>query len=389
MAEPESTAEEVLHAVEEAVEEDAKTLVTGLIALVSTFVVLMITLSIRMHFKRERQRKPRTKSTKAPPGAVQKSDLARMKQLVQCADLVCSPTELLLGTASTPVVRLLGSAATKSARRADLQKVRKELRRWCPEVTVPGGLEPDVEHGLLLLLLLLNEWRLHDSTMQLSEPTEAAMDEIGAVAVPLLMGAVEGAATLEQSLVAARLVACIRLGLWSWDAPECLSLMNERLDINSAVRPQITASLEARRWMGGELAITPGTTVEVRVRVAREHAGDVAATAETAKLLLPSGASEATAVSESFICLLARDSEGSMGTRGTLIGSVDVDVVDLSAVEASATLKFAAPLQPGEYNLRASLLSLSVLGVETEARCSFTVVADAEEEEEEEDSDYD
>ena len=375
-------------------QEESRTLVTGLITLVATLVVIILTFSVRMHFRRERQKRAnkRRKSTKTPAGAVLKSDLAQMKQLVSSRPTATQPPttmELLLAVALTPAIRSL--APSSRAQREDLASVRSELRRHCPELELPTPepLKPEVDAALLLLQLLLHEWRLHDSSLTLSDEIESAMDDMGSAAVRLLVeGGAEGAQTLSQALAAAKLAACLRLGLWSWDDPDCVEIQNERLAVQNLPRPRISAALEARRWMGGEQGrpITPGTTVQITVTVSRHHAGEAPKMPDD---LPPPSAGAAAAAKESFKCFFARDSEGSMGRSGTLIGNADVDVADLTDREASAIFKFAAPALLGEYQLKAVLVSLGVLGVEAEAACSFRVVADAEEEEEDDDdSDY-
>lgn len=65
------------------------------------------------------------------------------------------------------------------------------------------------------------------------------------------------------------------------------------------------------------------------------------------------------------------------GGGGTVVGTMEVDVGDVSAPEACAELKFCAPLRPGTYRLRLLVSSLAVLGVEAEAETTLVVEAGA------------
>ena len=80
-------------------------------------------------------------------------------------------------------------------------------------------------------------------------------------------------------------------------------------------------------------------------------------------------------VMETYACLVSRESETEGGSKGSIVGTVDVDVFDVMIEEAKATFKMVAPKQPGKYNFRLDLRSGIVLGVRAEATCSFEVVS--------------
>ena len=71
-----------------------------------------------------------------------------------------------------------------------------------------------------------------------------------------------------------RLIACFRLGLWSWDDPECARLTREGL--RGTPYPSISLSASVKSWMGAP-ALGPGCTLELSVAVTRAHAGDTGA----------------------------------------------------------------------------------------------------------------
>jgi len=111
--------------------------------------------------------------------------------------------------------------------------------------------------------------------------------------------------------------------------------------------------------------------VEVEDVVERAHAGPCSAKYEK---MVPRGG-QLVKVVESYGCLVCRDSETAGGSKGSIVGMVDVDVDDWAQAEASASFKMIAPKEPGTYELRVHMRSGSTLGVRADVGCSFEVVA--------------
>jgi len=127
--------------------------------------------------------------------------------------------------------------------------------------------------------------------------------------------------------------------------------------------------------------------VEVEVVVSRAHAGP--SEAKYQKKVPRDG--KLVPVMETYACLVSRETDTEGGSKGSIIGTVDVDVFDVLQEEAKNTLKMVAPKQPGTYELCVHLRSGIVLGVRAEARCSFNVVSPdalSSQQKEHEDSDY-
>ena len=61
-------------------------------------------------------------------------------------------------------------------------------------------------------------------------------------------------------------MACLRLGLWSWDDAPAVALMRQRLKAQDAPYPKIKLSATAKSWMGMPV-ISPSTTVSVMIKL--------------------------------------------------------------------------------------------------------------------------
>jgi len=190
---------------------------------------------------------------------------------------------------------------------------------------------------------------------------------------------------LQPALATLALQVCLRSGLWSELDPKCVDIARAQLEGQGAPYPDVSLRLTAKSWMG-QPNISPGTMIEVGVAVERAHAG--ASRAKYQKKV-PTREGTLKPVMETYSCLVSRESDTEGGSKGSIVGTVDVDVFDVMQEEARSTLKMVAPKQPGKYELRVDLRSAIVLGVRAETTCAFEVVSTEALAAQHQDDDYD
>jgi len=194
---------------------------------------------------------------------------------------------------------------------------------------------------------------------------------------------------LSPALSALSLQVCLYSGLWSDIDPKCVDKIRNTMAADGVPFPDVNVRAAAKSWMG-QPVIAAGTMVEIEVTVTRAHAG--ASGAKFQKKVVRDG--KLVPVMETYACIISRECDTDGGSKGSIVGVVDVDVLDVMQETARGTLKMVAPKQPGTYALRVYLRSAAVLGVRDESECSFEVVctealAAQQQKEQEEDSDYD
>jgi len=189
---------------------------------------------------------------------------------------------------------------------------------------------------------------------------------------------------LQPALAVLSLQVCLRAGLPSDLDPKCVDVVRAKHADDNAPYPDISLRLSAKSWMG-QPVISPGTMVEVTIVVERAHVG--ASGARYQKKVPRDG--KLVPVMETYACLVSRESDTESGSKGSILGMVDVDVFDVMQDEARGTLKTVAPKQPGKYELRVHLRSAVVLGVRAETTCSFEVASSEAMASSQENDDYD
>lgn len=347
--------------------EDGTTVILEVVSAVATAAVLLIACSVRMHLQAKKPSK-KYKTLSKTPGHEDATHTERL--LRKCESSETMVPELLRGIANSPV--LLDTARSKRLPEdRQLRQLRRQLATIVPEWSRDEvGLDSAARQNLLLIYYNMYKQKLQGVT--LSDEQEGMSEDVGALVGQLLLSSFEAACKqqeLQQSLTVGRLIACFRLGLWSWDDAQCLQLMRERLGTQGAPYPRITVGATVKSWMDAP-ALAPSCTIELNVTIQREHAG-------------PSGAMpqrvgwrghDSYDIMESYTCLVSREVDGEGGAKGSMLGRLEVEVEDLAQPSATGTLKMFAPKQPGEYELRVTCMSLVVLGVATETVCRFTVV---------------
>lgn len=352
----------------EVVLEEANDVIIQIVSFVATAAVLLVAWSLRVQ-KRAKQQRQKPKKRETLPGP---ADKAHVESLVrECSDAADDLVpELLAGLAASPV---LVDAAKESCLAA---RTSKQLRaglagcvaRWSEIDSM--SLPPPAQQSLLLLLHQLYQHKVPERTLRLSDEELQQRDEVAALVGQLLLSGFEAACTqqrLRPALALARLIACNRSGVWSWEEAECLQLCRDARP--GLPHPRISVEASVKSWMGAPV-LAPGSTVELSLTVHRQHAGPSGAPYER----LAMRGHEPVRIMESYTCLLSREVDGSGGAKGSLYARLEVEVEDVLQREATATMKMTAPRAPGDYQMKVSCLSLVVLGVAAEATCRFTVV---------------
>lgn len=350
--------------------EDGTTVILEIISAVATAAVLLIACSYRMQQQRRKARSKYKKLSKTPGH----EDASHTEGLLKkCESPETMVPELLLGIAKAPV--LLDTARSKRLPEdGQVRQLRRQLAQTLPEWSHDEmGLDKAARQNLLLIYYNMYHKKLVGVT--LSDEQEQMSEDVGALVGQLLLGSFEAACKrqeLQQSLTVGRLIACFRLGLWSWDDPQCLQLMRARLGTQGAPYPRITVGATVKSWMDAP-ALAPSCTIELTVTIQREHAGPSGATPQRVGWR----GHESYDIMESYTCLVSREVDGEGGAKGSMLGRLEVEVEDLAQPSATATLKMFAPKQPGEYELRVTCMSLVVIGVATETARPHTPSAAA------------
>jgi len=214
-------------------------------------------------------------------------------------------------------------------------------------------------------------------------PLAAAAVDGALYMLPSLYEASVKAKRLSAALAALSLQACLKAGLWSDTDPECISIEREQLAAAGVPYPDIRVRASARSWMR-QPEIHAGKMVELEVVVERAHAGE--SNAKHQKKVPRDG--KLVPVMETYACIISRETDTDGGSKGSIVGCVDVDVYDVKQEEAKGILKIVAPKLPGTYEFCVYVRSAVLLGVRAEAKCSFDVVSE-QPTRQEADSDYD
>lgn len=352
----------------EVVLEEANDVIIQIVSFVATAAVLLVAWSLRVQ-KRAKQQRQKPKKRETLPGP---ADKAHVESLVrECSDAADDLVpELLAGLAASPVLVDAAKGSCLAARTS--KQLRAGLTgcvaRWSEIDSM--SLPPPAQQSLLLLLHQLYQHKVPERTLRLSDEELQQRDEVAALVGQLLLSGFEAACTqqrLRPALALARLIACNRSGVWSWEEAECLQLCRDARP--GLPHPRISVEASVKSWMGAPV-LAPGSTVELSLTVHRQHAGPSGAPYER----LAMRGHEPVRIMESYTCLLSREVDGSGGAKGSLYARLEVEVEDVLQREATATMKMTAPRAPGDYQMKVSCLSLVVLGVAAEATCRFTVV---------------
>jgi len=255
----------------EVILEEANDVIIQIISFVATAAVLLVAWSLRVQ-KRAKQQRQKPKKRETLPGP---ADKAHVESLVrECSDAAEDLVpELLAGVAASPV---LVDAAKESCLAA---RTSKQLRaglagcvaRWSELDSM--SLPPPAQQSLLLLLHQLYQHRVPERALRLSDEELQQRDEVAALVGQLLLSGFEAACTqqrLRPALALARLIACNRSGVWSWEEAECVQLCRDARP--GLPHPRISVEASVKSWMGAP-ALAPGSTMELSLTVHRQHAG--------------------------------------------------------------------------------------------------------------------
>ena len=255
----------------EVILEEANDVIIQIISFVATAAVLLVAWSLRVQ-KRAKQQRQKPKKRETLPGP---ADKAHVESLVrECSDAAEDLVpELLAGVAASPV---LVDAAKESCLAA---RTSKQLRaglagcvaRWSELDSM--SLPPPAQQSLLLLLHQLYQHKVPERALRLSDEELQQRDEVAALVGQLLLSGFEAACTqqrLRPALALARLIACNRSGVWSWEEAECVQLCRDARP--GLPHPRIAVEASVKSWMGAP-ALAPGSTMELSLTVHRQHAG--------------------------------------------------------------------------------------------------------------------
>lgn len=351
--------------------EDASVVVFKVVSAVVLPALLLLACSLRMHKKGNRPKRHKYKKIDTLPGH---ADALHVERLVQeCSSIKSADMlrlEVLKGIAASPV--LLEAVKISKLEGRQSKQLQRGLAACAPEwQQIEVTALPSAQQQNLLLI----HYQLYQEKLKgvgLSDEQLQMCNDVASLVGQLLLTAFEAAAKrqlLQPSLTLARLLACFRLGVWSWDEPECLQLTRDQLSSQGTPFPRITLSASVKSWMDAP-CLAPCSTIELVVTVHREHAG-------------PSGApyqrmgwrgNDAYEIMEAYTVLVSRENDGSGGAKGSMVGRLEVEVEDLTQKTAKGSLKLFAPKQPGDYEMCVRCFSMVVLGVAVETVCRFTVV---------------
>lgn len=367
--------------------EDEMTVIIQVISFVATIVLLLVTYSLRVHLYGKKPRKYKKVDTLPGP-----KDAEHVEQLLKglgheaAEELVPA---LLAGIAASPV--LLDAAKVQKLGDRTSRQLRGGLAGcvagW--KQLEAMGLGPEARQGLLLILHQLYQHKLGGVRLTVEEVQQR--DDVASLVGQLLLDAFEAACKrqlLQPGVALARLIACFRLGLWSWEDPECQQLTREGL--GATPYPRITLSASVKSWMGAP-ALAPGCTMELAVTVHREHAGPTGAPHQRLVWRGQGEERRTVPIMESYTCLLSREVDGTGGAKGSMVARLEVEVrtsrgeeregqggravdytappfplhpstppslpasvqvEDLEQAECTTKMKMFAPKQPGDYEMR-------------------------------------
>ena len=247
---------------------DREDVIFDVLAVCIAIGLVLLAIAVRANMKRERLRNMAKKKGSAEVRervAPAKADLEAVEALAGVEGLTAAAA--LEAIASTRCMERLAGRHKK----LKLQAIYHALEQLPPAMwgALERTTEPSAGQSLLLLLYqMYNEAELLRG-VELDERTAAAHTEAVALGVQLAVHAFEhackaGTGPIAQTL--GRLVACLRLGLWSWDDAPAVALMRQRLKAQDAPYPKIKLSATAKSWMGMPV-ISPSTTVSVTIKL--------------------------------------------------------------------------------------------------------------------------